>query len=56
MFATKKRIAGSEGTHNYVVVGQTKLGLVAVRKLNDDSYRVRVEPSNAESSAEPVFW
>jgi len=28
MFATKKHIAGSEGTHNYVVICQTSLGLV----------------------------
>ncbi len=50
MFTTKKRIAGTEGTHNYVVICQTSLGLVAVRHLNDDTYRVRVEPSNAEAS------
>jgi hypothetical protein len=50
MFATKKHIAGTEGTHNYVVICQTSLGLVAVRHLYDDTYRVRVEPSNAEAS------
>ncbi|MDQ5934081.1 MAG: hypothetical protein QG574_1379 [Cyanobacteriota bacterium erpe_2018_sw_21hr_WHONDRS-SW48-000092_B_bin.40] len=51
MFATKKHIAGTEGTHNYVVICQTSLGLVAVRHLNDGTYRVRVEPSNDEASA-----
>ena len=50
MFTTKKHIAGTEGTRNYVVICQTSLGLVAVRQLNDSAYRVRVEPSNAEAS------
>lgn len=50
MFATKKHIAGTEGTYHYAVICQTKLGLVAVRRLNDRAYRVRVEPSNDEAS------
>lgn len=51
MFTTKKRIAGTEGTHNYVIICQTSLGLVAVRHLNDGAYRVRVEPSDDGASA-----
>jgi hypothetical protein len=51
MFTTKKRIAGSDGTYNYVVICQTTLGLVAVRQLDKTSYRIRVEPSNPEASA-----
>ncbi|MBP9091040.1 hypothetical protein KBI23_08425 [bacterium] len=51
MFATKKHIAGTEGTYHYAIICQTKLGLVAVRQLNDGAYRVRVEPSTAEASA-----
>ena len=39
MFATKKHIAGSEGTHNYVVIRQTSLGLVAGRHLNAGASR-----------------
>jgi len=51
MFATKKHVAGTEGTNNYAVICQTKLGLVAVRCLDNNIYRVRVEPSSSEASA-----
>ncbi len=50
MFKTKKRVAGCDGTYNYVVICQTTLGLVAIRHLSDECYRVRVEPNNAKSS------
>jgi len=50
MIATKKHIAGTEGTYHYAVIYQTKLGLVAVRRLNDSTYRLRVEPSDDKAS------
>ena len=50
MFKTKLRVAGTEGTHNYVVIASSALGFVAVRLLSGGSYRVRVEPTSPAST------
>lgn len=47
MFQTKKHVAGTEGTHNYIVVGEGANGLVAVRLVSGSTFRIRVEPKNA---------
>lgn len=46
MFEVKKHIAGTEGTHNYAIIAETALGLVAVRILAEGRYRVRVQPAD----------
>jgi hypothetical protein len=50
MFDTKKHIAGTEGTHNYVVIAEGEHGLVAVRLINGSNFRVRVEPSSEDGA------
>lgn len=50
MFKTKLHVSGTEGTHNYVVIAASPLGFIAVRLLNSDSYRVRVEPDSPEGA------
>jgi len=39
-------MAGTEHTFEYIVVACTSRGRVGYRKLGNESYRVRVEPSN----------
>jgi len=51
MFEIKKHVAGTEGTHNYVVIGESKRGLVAVRLVNSAFFRVRVEPRDQASAS-----
>jgi len=50
MFEIKKHVAGTEGTHNYVVIGESKNGLVAVRIVNAHYVRIRVEPRDEASA------
>lgn len=50
MFTTKKHVAGTEKTFNYVVVAEGKSGLVAVRLVSGSTFRVRVEPKSAETA------
>jgi|JI7StandDraft_1071085.scaffolds.fasta_scaffold13256_4 hypothetical protein len=50
MFKTKLHVSGTEGTHNYVVIAASPLGIIAVRLLNSDCYRVRVEPDSPEGA------
>lgn len=50
MFNIKKHVAGTEGTHNYVVVAESKSGLVAVRLVAGSTFRVRVEPTSADAA------
>jgi hypothetical protein len=50
MFDTKKHIAGTEGTHNYVVIAEGEHGLVAVRLIDGSNFRVRVEPSSEDGA------
>lgn len=51
MFKTKLHVAGTEGTHNYVVIAASALGFVAVRMLSGNNFRVRVEPTDVASSS-----
>ncbi len=50
MFKTKLHVSGTEGTHNYAVIAASPLGIVAVRLLNSDNFRVRVEPDSTEGA------
>lgn len=50
MFKTKLHVSGTEGTHNYAVINAAPLGFVAVRLLNSDLFRVRVEPASPEAA------
>jgi hypothetical protein len=50
MFKTKLHVSGTEGTHNYVVIAASPLGIIAVRLLNSNCYRVRVEPDSPEGA------
>jgi hypothetical protein len=50
MFKTKLHVSGTEGTHNYAVIAASPLGFVAVRLLNNNCYRVRVEPDSPEGA------
>lgn len=50
MFKTKLHVSGTEGTHNYAVIAASPLGIVAVRLLNSDCFRVRVEPDSTEGA------
>jgi hypothetical protein len=51
MFEYKGRVAGTEGTENYVVLAANEIGLVAVRQVHGSTYRVRVQPATAAGAA-----
>jgi hypothetical protein len=43
-------MAGTEGTGEYLVIGQNKLGRLGIRPLGNDQVRIRIEPASTEAA------